>query len=82
MSQELLVWCTVQLLGLLNYIQRMSQSDERFKRNTLTTLWRLKARGRGSGSSRMRDQHIQCFKTLERQGCKVTLKDPALNCRF
>lgn len=57
MSQELLVWCTLQLLGLLSYIQRMTQSDEHFKRNTLTTVGRLKAWGRGLRSSRMRDQH-------------------------
>ena len=29
MSQELLVWCALQLLRLLSCIQRMTQSDER-----------------------------------------------------
>ena len=38
MSQELLVWCALQLLRLLSCIQRMTQSDERFKRSTLLRL--------------------------------------------
>ena len=57
MSQELLVRCTLQLLGLLSCIQRMTQWDEPLKRNTLTAVWRLKARGKGRRSRRMRDQH-------------------------